>query len=160
MCGLSLVQKRSEMHRPVCLVSYRYLWRGKSRKKVNMTIRRPREMNKTTRQIQLVSHKHLRWSMFFSEPFLHRDQRAITIEIAFRKAHSCYTPSLLFHTMVTADRPHIIGVPMLPLPLWWITNGSNRLHFHFDVLTVNWLNVRKLTVSSRLKETSEPDLYF
>lgn len=33
MRGLSPVQKRSKMHRPVCLVSYRYLWRGKSRKK-------------------------------------------------------------------------------------------------------------------------------
>lgn len=52
--------------------------------------------------------------MFLSEPILHRDQRAITIEIAFRKAHSCYAPSLLFHPTVTADRPHIIGVPMLP----------------------------------------------
>lgn len=75
--------------------------------------------------------------MFFSEPILHRDHRAITIEIAFRKAHSCYAPSLLFHPTVTADRPHIIGVPMLPLPLWWITKGSSRLHFHFDVLSVN-----------------------
>lgn len=75
--------------------------------------------------------------MFSSDPFLHRDQHAITIEIAFRKVHSCYALSSLFSTTVTADRPHIIGVPMLLLPLWWITKKFNRLHFHFDVLTVN-----------------------
>lgn len=75
--------------------------------------------------------------MFFPDPFLHRDQHAITIEIAFREAHCCYAPSSLFSTTVTADRPHIIGVPMPPLPLWWITNRSNRLHSHFDVLIVN-----------------------
>lgn len=35
MCGLvkSLVKEHSEMHRPVCLVTYGSLWRGKSRKK-------------------------------------------------------------------------------------------------------------------------------
>lgn len=90
-------------------------------------------------------------------PFLHREQHAITIEIAFRKAHSCCAPSSLFSTTVTADRPHIIGVPMLLLPLCWITTQSNGLHFHFDVLMVNWLSVRKLTVSGRFKEASEPD---